>query len=45
MEEANRVLIEKIKVYETPKDKLPLLIGTLESEAAIKLLNERMKEL
>lgn len=45
IQEANRVLLEKIKVYETPKNKLPLLIGTLESEAAKELLNKRMKNL
>lgn len=43
MEEANRVLLEKI--YETPKDRLPLLIGILKSDEARKVLDERMKEL
>jgi len=45
VEEANRILLEIMKIKQTPKEKLPLLMGQIESEEAKTILNERLKEL
>lgn len=45
LEFANMVTLEIIKIRQTPKEKLPLLIGQLETKEAKIILNERLKEL
>lgn len=41
----NIITLEKIKIDKTPKEKLPLLINTLETKQAKEYLSERMKKL